>query len=267
MKLENFKIAVLQFAPDFLSIERNLSKIGEMCSSLDVDLLVLPELATCGYAFAKKDELYSVAEDGETGRSAEFFSKLSLELDASIFYGFAEREGDKVYNSSKFVNPDGSSTIYRKMHLFGAEKLWFDKSESGFCVVEGKYGVKIGLMICFDWYFPEVARTLALKGAKILCQSANLVMPWCQQAMITRSLENRCVSVTANRVGDEQNGEYAYHFTGGSQVVNHLGERLGQLSENEENILQVCVDMTKVTSQLNKNNDIFQDRRTDFYFR
>ena len=265
--MENYKIAVLQFAPEFLQIDKNLERIAEMCSGLDTDLLVLPELATCGYAFAQKKELLSVAEDGVNSKSAKFFDKLSAELNASIFYGFAELDGDKIYNSSRFVNPDGSSTIYRKMHLFGAEKLWFNQADSGFLVVEDKLGVKIGLMICFDWYFPEVARTLALKGAQILCQSANLVMPWCQQSMITRSLENRCVSVTANRVGDEQNGEFSYHFTGDSQVVNCLGERLGQLSEDEENILQVSVDLTKVTPQLNKYNDIFEDRRPDFYFR
>ncbi len=262
-----YKISVIQFQPKFLQVEENLKKIENLCSNLTTDLFVLPELATCGYAFASPEELLQVAEDGQAGVSARFFTRLSAQLDASIVYGFPELKGGKVYNSARLVNPDGSSYIYQKIHLFGAEKLWFTPGKTGLMVVKAKKGVKLGLMICFDWFFPEVARTLALQGAQILCQVANLVLPWCQQAMLTRSLENRCISITANRVGTERNQEYHYRFTGGSQVVSHTGQRLGQLGEGEEGILSVSVDLDEPTPWLNEHNHIFSDRKPEFYFK
>ena len=263
--MKKYKIAAVQFQPNFLQVAKNLTKIQKMCENLEADLIVLPELATCGYAFASQSELRQVAEDGQKGVSATFFTELAAKLNASVVYGFPELKEGKIFNSARLVNPDGSSYIYQKIHLFNAEKSWFSPGESGLMVVEAKGGVKVGLLICFDWFFPEVARTLALQGAQILCQVANLVLPWCQQAMLTRSLENGCISVTANRVGSEQNGEFDFHFTGGSQVVNHLGQRLAQLGENEEKVVWVEVDLDRSTPWLNRYNNIFADRRPKFY--
>ena len=263
--MRKYKIAVVQFQPHFLQVQKNLAKIEKMCANVVADLIVLPELATCGYAFASHTELQEVAEDGQSGDSAVFFTELAARLDASIVYGFPEQKGDKIFNSARLVNPDGNSHIYQKVHLFNAEKIWFAPGESGLLVAKAKKNVKIGLMICFDWFFPEVARTLALQGAELLCQVANLVLPWCQQAMLTRSLENAIISVTANRVGTEKNGEFDFHFTGGSQVVDHLGKRLGQLGENEEKVLCVEVDLDDSTSKLNPHNNIFKDRKPEFY--
>ncbi len=263
--MKPYKIAVVQFQPKFLQVEENLKSIARLCAELTTDLLVLPELATCGYAFASPQELQQVAEDGQTGSSAQFFAELSAKLNASIVYGFPELKEGKVYNSARLINPDGSSHIYQKLHLFSAEKLWFAPGETALQAVRAKNGVKLGLMICFDWIYPEVARTLALQGAQILCQVANLVLPWCQQAMLTRSLENGCISITANRVGQETNQQYSYCFTGGSQVVSHLGQRLGQLDQSHEGILQVMVDLDEPTPWLNKYNHLLHDRRPEFY--
>ncbi len=263
--MKKFKIAVVQFQPKFLQVKENLAKIGKMCANLTADLVVLPELATCGYAFASQDEVQKVAEKATTGASAVFFDKLAKTLCASVVYGFPELKDGKIFNSARLVNQDGSSCVYQKIHLFNAEKLWFAPGESGLVIATAKNDVKVGLMICFDWFFPEVARSLALQGAQILCQVANLVLPWCQQAMLVRSLENACVSVTANRVGDEKNGKYDFRFTGGSQVVDHLGKRLGKLGENEEGILIVEVDLDQSSPQLNSFNNIFADRKPQFY--
>jgi len=76
------------------------------------------------------------------------------------------------------------------------------------------------MMICFDWFFPESARTLALKGAQLILHPSNLVMPYCQDAMITRSIENRVFSITSNRIGREG----GYNFTGKSQIVSFDGK-------------------------------------------
>ena len=81
-------------------------------------------------------------------------------------------------------------------------------------------------MICFDWFFPETARSLALLGADIIAHPANLVLPYCQKAMITRCLENRVFAVTANRIGQEKRGEDDFQFTGASQIISYDGKVL-----------------------------------------
>ena len=139
--------------------------------------------------------------------------------------GFAEKDKDKLYNSAVLVNPNQEFFVYRKTHLFYEEKLIFDKGNTGFEVFVAKGGVKVGIIICFDWIFPEAVRTLALKNADIICQTANLVMPYCQTAMITRALENRIYCLTANRIGKEKD----VFFTGESQIVSYNGQIIAKL--------------------------------------
>ena len=102
--------------------------------------------------------------------------------------GLAERAGDRFFNSSVLVRPDGSREVYRKVHLFMDEKSLFEPGDLGFPVFEA-CGTTVGMMICFDWIFPEAARSLALAGAEILCHPSNLLLPWGQAAMITRRPE------------------------------------------------------------------------------
>jgi predicted amidohydrolase len=122
-------------------------------------------------------------------------------------------------------------------------------------------------MICFDWWFPESARTLALNGADIICHSSNLVLPQCQKAMNIRSLENGVFTITANRVGTESRaGKDPLTFTGGSQIVDNFGETRAKLGKTETGIR-----ITKIDPSLARNKDItprnnrFGDRRPEFY--
>ena len=130
-------------------------------------------------------------------------------------------------DSAATVTPAGGVLVYRKAHLFDREKLVFDVARPKFEVVRAQCA--LGVMICFDWFFPEVTRILALDGAQVICQPANLVLPWCQDAMRTRSIENRVFSVTANRIGMEKRGNISLTFTGKSQIVSPNGQ--GDLTE------------------------------------
>jgi predicted amidohydrolase len=127
-------------------------------------------------------------------------------------------------------------------------------------------GGKVGMMICFDWFFPEVARVLALEGAQVICHPANLVLPWCQDAMRTRSIENRVFSVTANRIGAEKRGNIALTFTGKSQIVTPKGDVLAQASERSESLKVVDVDPAEALDKhVTPNNDLFKDRKVALY--
>jgi len=125
----------------------------------------------------------------------------------------------------------------------------------------------VGMMICFDWIFPEVVRILALEGAEIICQPANLVLPWCQRAMVTRAIENRIFIVTANRIGREKRGERELKFTGGSQITGHEGELLLQASLEGEEVGIVDLDPSIARDKaITQENDLFSDRRPDLYY-
>ena len=255
------KIGFLQFKPEHKKKDKNLQKIREMLKDVFADIIVLPELFNTGYVFETKEELLPLAED-TSGETVSFLLEIAKEKDMCIVGGFPELSGDKIYNSAGAGLPDGRIYIYRKIHLFDKEKLIFEKGNKGFFVFEFK-GVKIGLMICFDWIFPEAARTLALKGAQIICHPANLVLPYCQKALPIRALENRVFICMANRVGEER----GVKFTGKSLICAPDSTILVTANETDE-----CVKVTNINpdialqKKITELNDLLKDRRPEFYF-
>ncbi len=136
-----------------------------------------------------------------------------------VVVGLPEQVGNQCYNSAILVGPTGFIGLYRKAHLFFEETLFFSPGNTGLEVWDIGMA-KVGVLICFDWIYPEAARTLALKGADVLAHPSNLVLPHCPDAMVTRCLENRVFSVTANRVGQEsRGGKQPLTFIGKSEVV------------------------------------------------
>ncbi|MGH9466622.1 MAG: nitrilase-related carbon-nitrogen hydrolase [Terriglobales bacterium] len=258
------KIALIQFAPVLLQVEQNVSTALARMGETRADVYLLPEMATSGYTFAAQEEVERCAEPVH-GPSGKAFGAFAREHDAFVVYGFPERAGGKFFNSAAIVGPQGLVTSYRKLHVFGRERLFFADGDAPAPVFDLPWG-KAGLMICFDWYFPELARSLALRGAELLLHPANLVLPHCPQAMITRSLENRVFSATCDRVGTEINGEVRHDFIGSSQVVSPQGELLVRLSREREESAVVEIDLEQARSKAVGNyNDLFRDRQTAYY--
>lgn len=134
-------------------------------------------------------------------------------------------------------------------------------------VVETNVG-RVGLMICFDWVFPEIARILALKGAQILAHPSNLVLPYCQQAMFARSVENHVFSITANRIGTEMRVDRHLNFTGLSQVLAPDGKMKLQAPRGIEQVGVVEVDVKEADKKwITFENHVLEDRRVDLYGR
>jgi len=261
-----YRVGVLQYKPQLLQVEANLARLEIMLKNVQADLIVLPELAASGYVFKSQQEVDDVAEPFGEGPTSQVMTELAIRNNCSIIIGYPEKGIAGCYNSAMLINPDGSKYNYQKTHLFAEEKKYFLPGESGLNVFSAKDGVNVGIMICFDWQFPEAARTLALRGAQILCHPSNLVLPWCQQAMLTRSLENRVFSVTANRIGLERNGDKELYFTGMSQVVSTKGEILIRLTEDTEEVSIIEIDpRIAFNKTVTDYNDAFADRRSSFY--
>ncbi len=260
------KIGFLQFRPEFGKIEENVNKIEGMAENCDTDVLVLPELFSTGYVFTSREEAYSLAEEVPAGTTVQRLSAISRRKKMHIVAGIAEKSADRAFNSAVLVSPEGFKAVYRKIHLFSEEKLWFSPGDKPFDVYD--IGIcRMGIMICFDWFFPESMRILALKGADLVCHPANLVLPFCQDAMVSRCLENRIYAVTANRIGLEDRGEgKALQFTGKSQITGPDGAIIERFGESSEGIAVVDVDIRKARDKrINAYNDLFEDRRPEFY--
>ncbi len=261
-----FKVGVCQFKPELMQTEKNLKKMESLLESVSADLIVLPELAVSGYLFNSEEEVKSIAEDPNNGPTVTLFQKLAKQQNTSYVVGFAEKTKNGIYNSAMLVNPDTSIHIYRKAHLFFEEKKWFKAGDTGFKVFRAKNNVKVGLMICFDWIFPESARSLALAGAQIIAHPANLVLPWCQQAMFTRSLENGVFSATSNRTGKDKNGEKVLNFTGMSQIVDTKGQIIYRMNKFEESVFITEIDpLESENKDITELNNLLLDRRTELY--
>ena len=260
------RVGLYQNHPVFGDVKGNVERAVEVLSTIETDLMVLPELFNTGYQFVSKAETEALAEEIPSGTTCKAMISLAKEREMFLVFGLAERKGDQLYNSAAVVGPRGFLGKYRKTHLFAEEKFFFDPGDTGFRVFDmGR--ARIGVMICFDWIFPESSRVLAVLGADILCHPANLVLPHCQAAMLTRSFENGVFSITANRVGTEaRGGKQALRFTGKSQIVDHLGRVLAHLGEDESGLLLTDIDPSLARDkQITGQNDRMKDRRPEFY--
>jgi predicted amidohydrolase len=228
------RIGFLQLRPKFGATKKNVKKAVTLLSRVSDATIVLPELFNTGYLFRNDEELASLAERVPGGYTVTEMKKIAKRKKLNLVFGMAQKAQRKYYNSAIYISARGKVDVYQKVHLFEREKLFFMRGKS-FKVVSTEEA-KLGLMICFDWIFPEVSRTLTLRGAHILCHPSNLVLPYAQDAMKTRCIENRVFAITANRIGTERRGTVTLSFTGGSQIISPTGEVLASAGDRSESL-------------------------------
>jgi predicted amidohydrolase len=243
---------------NLLRLKSLLKKAGDN----KVDVLVLPELCNSGYMFENLEEAKFAAEKIPTGGFSEDLRSWSKK-NRLVVAGICEESSKGLFNSAAVFANGSHITTYRKIHLFLNERDWFIPGNEEPPVVEFM-GAKFGVMICFDWAFPEVARVLTLKGAQVILHPANLVLPYCQDAMITRSIENSVYTATANRVGTERD----ITFSGNSQITSTNGTRLATASRDNVGISFADIDPLAANDKaITKRNDVITDRRPELYTR
>lgn len=260
------RVGFFQFAPVFGEVSNNLDVVVAAIGEADADLIVLPELCATGYQFVSQEEVGTLSESVPNGPTTQRLIALAKRRRMVIVAGIPERAGEAYYNSAVVVGPSGFIGCYRKTHLFFEETLFFKPGDTGFQVWDVG-SVKVGVMICFDWYYPESARTLALKGADIICHPSNLVLPNCPDSMPVRCLENRVFAVTSNRIGSEaRGGKDQLTFIGNSQVVDFRGTILHRAPRDQEELFIVEVNPADARNKtLTPYNDLLRDRRAALY--
>ena len=260
------KIGFVQFDPVFGKKEHNFRTVEALLKGCSADVIVFPELFATGYTYLNKEELTTCAEQRNRGETHDFVLALAQKRNCCFAYGFAEQDGYHLYNAMAFMSPRGLVSVYRKAHLYCEEKLFFEPGSTGFTVFDYKH-TTFGMLICFDWIYPEAMRTLAIKGAQVMLHAANLVMPYCPAAMVTRALENHVFVVTANRIGTERRGDLEHTFIGKSQVVNPKGRILLE-ARTETCVRVVDIDPREaLDKKITERNDLLRDRRVDLYFK
>ncbi|WP_108658677.1 nitrilase family protein [Acuticoccus kandeliae] len=267
-------IACVQFEPKIGEVARNIAesvdRIGEAADN-GARLVVLPELCNTGYVFESRAEALSLAEPGD-GPTIARWSTLAAERGLHIVAGFCEKEGDALFNSAAIIAPEGLLGIYRKTHLWDEEAVVFERGNLGFPVFRTAIG-RIGALICYDGWFPEAWRLLALQGAEIVCVPTNWVpMPNSEHQPLAMSNilcmgaahSNSMFVAAADRVGTERQQP----FIGQSIIAGPDGWLMaGPASKTDpETLYATCeVAAARRSRTLNAFNQVLRDRRADLY--
>ncbi|MDD3169067.1 MAG: carbon-nitrogen hydrolase family protein [Eubacteriales bacterium] len=270
-------VTCVQMEPVLRGFHKNLEKMCvlielTMCENPQTDLIVFPELITTGYECSK--DFQSLAETVPDGLSMRIIGALAKEYRVHIVYGFAERDGDQedmLYNSAVFIDDAGQiKGVYRKVHLTAKEKDYF-KAGGTYPVFDSSLG-KIGIMICWDAVFPEVARSLALKGADLLIVPANWQKTYLTSVetknqkdwdlvMRARAMDNCIYLVSANRIGLDQ----TIGFFGRSNIIGPTGDVIAERLEEEEGLISAELEYSLPAQLRTEYYTFFEDRRPDTY--
>jgi predicted amidohydrolase len=264
-RMSTFRVAFVQGRPVFGASADNLERGLALARTVEAELVILPELWSSGYVFSSHAEVAALAEDARTGLTARALAAAARRDKRHYIAGFPEVARGRYYNSALLAGPGGIKAVYRKLHLFEREAVWFSPGNLPL-EVQRVGPARIGMLICFDWRFPEAARVLALRGADVIAHPSNLVFPNAQEAMRVRALENRIYTVTANRTGTEKRPDGTVPFTGRSQAVDPFGKVMVRAGKTESVARAVDCDLALARDKrLTAITPIFSNRRPEFY--
>ncbi|MBN2174236.1 MAG: hypothetical protein JW731_08900 [Bacteroidales bacterium] len=247
----------IQFNPELGDPKKNMESLSALLDkSAGANLVVIPELANSGYNYESKEQAFSLAESADNGEFVRFLSNKARQLNLFIVAGFNELDRSKLYNSAMLVGPNGIIGKYRKLHLFMNEFDFFERGNLGLPVFDLGF-CKVGILICFDWVFPEVWRILTIKGADIICHPSNLVLPYAQQAVPVYGLINKTFNITANRYGTERE----VTFSGRSIISDTEGKTIHTAVKDADEVFITNLDLDKSRNKMiTLRNNVITDR-------
>ena len=225
------RAGLYQFDCRFGQIEENTIAVENALRGEAFDLLVLPELFTTGYFFAGPEEALQLSEPIPDGPTTQFLARLAKGHQAYIVAGLAETGRDRAYNSAVVVGPNGYMGHHRKIHLTGLETGIFAPGNRGSVFSLG--GIRVGLAICYDLWFPELTRQYLRMDVQLICHPANFGGSMTLDVARARAVENVSAVITANRIGVEEGPEGKESFRGESRIIAPSGDILNQAGGEE----------------------------------
>ena len=286
--MRNITVAAIQMQCSTV-VEENLKKAEKMvreAAGKGAQVILLPELFEREYfCQQKRYDFYEYALPVDENPAVQMGKRLARELDVVLPISFYERDGNVLYNSLAWIDADGELLgVYRKTHIpddhFYQEKFYFTPGNTGFMVFDTKYG-RLGAGICWDQWFPETARALALKGAEVIFYPTAIgsepildtdSMPHWRRCMQGHAGANLVPVVAANRIGREDvepceanaGQKSALVFYGSSFIADETGELVQSASRDKEEILVQTFDLDQVREN-RLSWGIFRDRRPEMY--
>lgn len=270
-----FRLACVQMEPLIGEPERNRAATERWireAAAAGARLVVLPEASVSGYVFADRAEALGYGEEVPGGTTSRLWCELAAELGVHVVGGVLERDGDRLLNAAVVVGPDGVLGVFHKAHLWNDERRIYDRNESGFPVFDTALG-RIGVGICYDAWFPETFRSVALAGADLLVLPSNWVpvpgqpadgAAMAQLMCMTGAHSNQIFVAGASRVGVER----GQPFIGRSVVVGPDGWPIaGPADPVAEGLLLADVDLIGSRAERwgNPFNQPVADRRPELY--
>lgn len=279
--MRRVKVAAVQMSCSRI-IEENLAKAERLireAAAQGAQIILLQELFATPYFCQKENvDYYKLAEELQTSRVVNRFQPLAKELGTVLPISFYEKANNALYNSISVIDADGQLLgTYRKSHIPDGpgyeEKFYFNPGDTGFKVWETRYG-KIGIGICWDQWFPETARCMALMGAELLFyptaigsepydSSIDSKSHW-QACMLGHAAANLIPVIAANRIGTETDQDSSITFYGSSFIAGPQGNILKEANRTDETLLFEEFDLDALSLQ-RLEWGIFRDRRPDLY--
>lgn len=278
--MRNIKISATQM-PCTWNRKATLDKADHLvreAAQKGANIILLQELFETPYfCQLQKFQYMELATTLEENPAVEHFKKLAKELDVVLPISFFERAGNTQFNSIAIIDADGEILgVYRKTHIPDglpyAEKFYFTPGDTGFKVWNTKYG-RIGVGICWDQWFPETARSLALQGAEILLFPTAIGseptlekdsrIHW-RNTMAGHAAANMMPVVASNRIGRETDEDSEMTFYGSSFIADNHGEIVEQADDCTETVLVHEFDLDELARE-RREWGIFRDRRPEMY--
>lgn len=271
---EELTVACLQTEPVFGDPAHNRTYTAALVAQVTAAgarVVVAPELCIPGYAFQSREEAFDLAEPAD-GPTAAAWANAAAAEGACVIGGICERVGDTLFNSAIVVDGNGLAGIYRKVHLWNDEKTIFSPGDLGFPVFDTPFG-RIGMLICYDLWFPEAFRSSVLNGADIVCvPTAWIPIPAQNNSrdtmhnliVMTSAHTNSVPVICADRIGREK----GLSFIGRSLITAHTGWPVaGPASSDTEEILfaRIAPAAARQARSWTRVNDLLRDRRPDQY--
>ncbi|PXF32691.1 carbon-nitrogen hydrolase [Pokkaliibacter plantistimulans] len=257
----------------------NAEKLVREAAASGAQIILIQELFETPYFCQKPNADYLLlATTLEDNPAIQHFQKLAKELEVVLPISFFELAGRARFNTVAIIDADGSMLgIYRKSHIPDGpgyhEKYYFNPGDTGFKVWQTRYA-KIGVGICWDQWFPECARSMALMGAELLFyptaigsephdKTINSRDHW-QRVQQGHAGANVMPLIASNRIGNEEQDGYDITFYGSSFIANQFGEKVAELNETEEGILVHSFDLDEL-EKIRSAWGVFRDRRYNLY--
>jgi len=274
------KVAATQMSCSW-EIEENISKakiLIDQAAKKGANIILLQELFQTPYFCIQYDEeIFKLAQTFDNNKILDEMSKIAKDLNVVLPISFFEKDNNAYFNSIAVINADGNILgKYRKSHIPDGpgylEKYYFNPGNTGFKVWETKFG-KIGIGICWDQWFPEAARIMALKGAEILFYPTAIgdelmskydsSSAW-QRVMQGHAAANIVPVVASNRIGSETVKDQTNGFYGKSFICDRTGDIISEASKDKEEIIIAEIDIEE-NHLFRRNWGLFRDRRVDLY--